>query len=790
MPLWPAFSSSPSRSSAPLAPAVRRRRGPAYVDAFAGETADLNRLYDGRVGLVMAQSPEALLMMDWRLLHGLPVGRTAGAALSIPCCDSADPDTWQGANDWTVLRGTVAGVVALPVAIEPDRPVGNDQTVSNCFEQAFANATATLTDRIKANGVASPWVKAWVDGQDAVFEACHGSAVAMPALDPAAPAWLKADRAYQEAARALYLGDNAAAASDFAAIGRDQTSPWRPMAAYLTARAYLRQALATRTPANYAAAHRAINALAAMPAATFGQSQAVGMTKTIAYRESPDKQRASLDAEMNAATLSDDAAVDFRDYVSLNDKATQPPQILDWIETIKGGTTGEPTVDDTSTDAQRAAQLNDQNAFSLAHARARWAATHDPAWLIAALSLADPSDPAASALVADAATIAPSSPAYLSVAYNQIRLTIGAAPEAQTRAPLDAILARTDLSTSERNLFLAERTQVAEDLHSFAKLALRTRVCNDEETTPNGCVRGDYNDEMQPRSVYDPAGKIGFGTDAQALIDRLPLDDRAALVSDSDLPSTLRLDLALTSWTRAVLMQDTSQIDALSVQLKTLLPLLGPDWARVVATKPGPDKRFAEFFILAKMPGLTTDLLTYTRPEGKLVDWQGSWLDWMILPAGSTKGDSAPPCLESYTPDGSCDTSAGAADTSDAAQWTTSDVVCVTFCGQGAFPLRRPDFAAAEVAKAAAERQQVPQPYHAGGPATATSVWEEVLAYAKAHPTDPRSPEALYWLGHVARYGYSHDNLSKSAFDLLHQRYPTSTWAKQTKYYYDDNQSN
>jgi len=96
---------------------------------------------------------------------------------------------------------------------------------------------------------------------------------------------------------------------------------------------------------------------------------------------------------------------------------------------------------------------------------------------------------------------------------------------------------------------------------------------------------------------------------------------------------------------------------------------------------------------------------------GKIADFQGAWYDWMILPAGSTKGDSAPPCLDAYTPNGGCDNTP---ETSDASAWATSDVVCLTYCGQGAFPLRRPDFAAAVVDRAALERKAMAQPYQDG----------------------------------------------------------------------------
>jgi hypothetical protein len=755
--------------------------GPSYIDAFGGQTADLNAFYDGRVGIVMAQSPRAQLFMAWRLLHGLPVGQAAGPALSIPCCNSPDQDTWDQSQTWTTARVTVTGVAALTDTIQTDRPIGNDATVSNCFGPAFANAAATLQDRIKTYGAASPWLKAWVAGQDAVFQGCSKTGVLMPPLDSAAPAWLRADYAYQAAALALYQGDNAGAAEDFAAIGHDASSPWRPMAPYLTARALVRQARATKTPKAFADAHAAIAALTAAPAATFAQSQAPILTMIVNERENPAKVAAALNAQLSGPTLREDAAVDFRDYVDLNDKTAQPPQILDWIATMKAETHGAPKLDPDATGDAIAASQNRVIAYCLAHAQAQWAATHDPAWLIAAMSLASPSDAAAPALVKAAASVPANAPAAVSLAYNTVRLSIASAPQAQTRAVLDAMLARHDLSISDRNLFTAERMQVAESPAAFARLALRPRVCADD-TGADGCVRGNFNDEQQPSNIYDAAGKVGLGPDARALIDRLPLADRAALVSDPTLPTTLRLDIALTSWTRAVLMQDNAQIDALALKLETLMPSLAADWTRVVKTAPGPDKRFAEFFIFAQVPGMAPDLESYTRPVGaRIADFQGAWYDWMILPAGSTKGNSAPPCLEAYTPDGGCDDTT---DTSDATLWAASDVVCLTYCGQGDFPLRRPDFAAAVVNRAALERKAMAQPY-SDGDTLGASVWDEVLAYASAHPADTRSPEALYWLVHITRYGHSHDHVSHKAFDILHQRYPNTTWAKETKYYYD-----
>ena len=62
------------------------------------------------------------------------------------------------------------------------------------------------------------------------------------------------------------------------------------------------------------------------------------------------------------------------------------------------------------------------------------------------------------------------------------------------------------------------------------------------------------------------------------------------------------------------------------------------------------------------------------------------------------------------------------------------------------------------------------------------------IAWARAHPSDPRVPEALHLAVRATHFGSSADAstspYSKEAFDLLHARYPDSPWTKQTKYWY------
>ena len=60
-----------------------------------------------------------------------------------------------------------------------------------------------------------------------------------------------------------------------------------------------------------------------------------------------------------------------------------------------------------------------------------------------------------------------------------------------------------------------------------------------------------------------------------------------------------------------------------------------------------------------------------------------------------------------------------------------------------------------------------------------------MLSYIGTHPNDTRAPETLYWLIRVGRFSGSHNHSGHRAFDLLHKRYPTSVWAKKSKYFYD-----
>lgn len=137
---------------------------PWYLDQYGGERADLQAIHDGRLGIVMARSPEPQLFIAWRILHGLKVGRAAGAALSIPCCNGPDdpyvPDAPPtGVSAWQEARKLIPGASEIDY-IQTEREGPNYTSTPNCFPDAFDTAAATLKARSEAHGAGSPEVRA------------------------------------------------------------------------------------------------------------------------------------------------------------------------------------------------------------------------------------------------------------------------------------------------------------------------------------------------------------------------------------------------------------------------------------------------------------------------------------------------------------------------------------------------------------------------------------------------------------------------------------------------------
>lgn len=163
----------------------------------------------GRLGIVPGSYRIRHLVVAYRTLrgHGLTPAEQSAAVLVDqhynPSTSESpgNPNTaWQtvgpryvaasGPQVWSGGYGPVERLV----------PGQNFETFQNCLTDAFAHATATLTDRRarygKPGGTDTPEIADWIAGQQAVFSNC-GETGQIPAPAPAgAPLWLRQDRAY------------------------------------------------------------------------------------------------------------------------------------------------------------------------------------------------------------------------------------------------------------------------------------------------------------------------------------------------------------------------------------------------------------------------------------------------------------------------------------------------------------------------------------------------------------------------------------------------------------------
>jgi hypothetical protein len=331
------------------------------------------------------------------------------------------------------------------------------------------------------------------------------------------------------------------------------------------------------------------------------------------------------------------------------------------------------------------------------------------------------------ALVAAAAKIQKGSPAYLSARYWRAALlsqVLGRKDEA--RAELDRLIAEKVGDRGDIQRLRHDRAHLARDWNELIEYGLLTPV-------------GETNEERS--TVYPIYDIASYSPDlaadsrllipvAGAAINRFAsLAEISRLQQHPALPERNRRELALAGFLRAALPGKDAEANAFAdaaIALDGELAVLFADW------KAAPDaaaKKFTAAFIALRNPGLSIDLWpTWGRgtPIDEIDNLRANW-----------------------------------------------------WCALSELPAERPAFL---------EGKEAPPDAAFGWAAGPNRLGQEVIAYAKTHPDDPRLPEALHLTVKATRYGcYGEPYLdtSKGAFGILHKRFPKSEWTQQTPYYYE-----
>ena len=234
-----------------------------------------------------------------------------------------------------------------------------------------------------------------------------------------------------------------------------------------------------------------------------------------------------------------------------------------------------------------------------------------------------------------------------------------------------------------------------------------------------------YEDDFDPGQIDDSPILDSDSVDVFNYF--APMRRLAEAAESPGLPAWPRAQLATSTWTRAFVLGNNDIADR-------AIPLLAkahPRWAAdldAFRTAQGEAKRFAGAMLIARH----ADIRPNVSSDVPAADW------WCAVRQGDLK--TAGPSAEVLS--------------------------------------------AGEQSKASQEVQRLQ-----GSGATQTFLAPIVMAWANAHPDDPRVPEGLYRLVRVTRYGCrtvdDNGRISKAAFEMLHKRYPASSWARQTPYWFD-----
>lgn len=676
-------------------------------------------------------------------------------------------------SPWAIPAGVDAGQIPTPDGIVRTINGANGRYSSylDCPPEAFHTAIDTLKDRSEKYGAGNPQLSAWVEAQDQVFSNClQGERIPEPLPAIASPL-ARADRNYQIAAAYFYAGDFAKAEAAFRASAGDHDSPWSGIASYLVARAYIRQATVGRDDdsPDMAALTNAESQLKQVVDSTKSDDLRLSAKALLDYVEvrlHPERRAAELAKALLQNSARAELAQDVHDYIFLLDKleneqyANFSPAELQSNRGAIYPKLADLRAHDDLTDWILTFQLDDAAARD--HAYEEWQQTNSPAWLVAAITKMQPGDPRAPKLIEAAETVQAAVPAYDSVTFHRFRLMMQSGGRAAVLPQLNRLLAHDagNMPRSALNLFLAMRMTYARDLGEFLKYAARVPVE----------LGGDGYAPFLYEADHPPPDSPWFDSDALMVLNRQMTPAVLTEVAGGKaLPVYLRREVARATWTRAFLLGDDPAALKLAPILATLQPDLRPDLEAFTSAETPDARRFAGTLLILRFPGLRPYITSPERstPTKRIDNLRENWWGDGLYCAWAWQFAAGAPLQPGAR--------------LNVVPWPVLEHPLPELYPTGTVP--PPSFLSrAGIADAQREWDRT-----RALPVASIVLGQEVLGWAKTHPEDQRLPEALSLAVRAGHFGCDDPNrwkVSKAAFELLHEHYPASSWAKQTRYWY------
>jgi hypothetical protein len=721
--------------------------GPFFPEAVftATHIPPLPDYYRGNLGVLQPTYARKYLFVAYRYLSGQPLSEEEIQSLLDDSSNSSSK--WQAdlfmipnaIEEWLKARDRIPGMNPLR-DIDFFRKTGVNEwsSYSNCTEDTFKTAAATLQNRIELLGIGHPGIKSWGIAQDAVFSNCARGETIPVAAEPDLPQILQYDRSYQIAAAHFYAEHYDAAAKMFHAIAADRKSPWSEIAPYLVVRCFIRKANVHEKSGTYdtnalTEAERKVRSVLNDRSRASLHPIAGKLEGFIELRLNPLDRIRTIGGTLQRQTRAGSFRQDLIDYLYLMDHASllpessmdiacQASEITDWIRAFPSS------------------EGRDQ-----AHSIEKWKTTGSAAWLVAALLSQHTGGPDVAALMNAAQKIPKDSPAYATAQYHRIRLLMEMNKQNEARTALDELLPyfRKSLQNSSLNLFLSQRLKLARNFDEFLKYSPRI---------PQRISNGDSDSDVEQ---HDEPAMALFDADSIGILNRaLPLNllSRAAT---GKLPAQLRMQLLGAVWTRAALISDDGVAAELSREMESTFPVLHSDLIVWNDAKDPDSRRFALAMLLMHFPGMNPFIQAGVPPRDKLDG------------------------IDSYRENWWCGFNSGNLDMPTRFRYGISQYEKQ----KPPEPAKSPDFLSdSDKAKFMAEWKKL-----TSIPSAPNYFAKSVLAWAEKHPKDERVPEALHLVVKSTRFGCADSrtgSYSRAAFQMLHSRYPNTSWAKSTPYWF------
>lgn len=776
---------------------------PTYTDFNAPDARDASYAL-GKLGILQRGYYHVSLFEAYRNLSAKPFHAAELDSLGFQSTSSsqqnaspsqrpAEPENWMAT--WKSTRASLLAEKSenSPTAFDPvgvTRAGMQDEryvAYYNCLSGAFENAVHTLQSRAAQFGAQSAVVKEWIAAQDQVFENCSGDMgyppTRQPAVIPAAshpedPAIIRADRAYQIAAALFYAGDFDAAQKAFEGIAKDSSSPYQKIAPYVRARVLVRKGTLQANDSEYDAdalsqAEAQLRAVLADKNSAEYHDAAQRLLGFVRIRLHRQERLHELESSLQGGSSSKSLCQDVTDYLWLLDHP-----VLTKTVTIAPASEGKPAQKGVTVDESSRLKGGDMTDWIFTFHRAgddarqhsfeRWQETKSLPWLVAALSQADAKDSAVAALFAAVSKITPDSPAYITLAFHRLRLLEQSGNAGAARHDLDLLLSQQGraMPISARNEFLALRMKLASNLAEFLQFAPRISAgATGVAPIPSG--KSDYDPGTPEYAVTRPH----FDSDASVVLtEKLPLRLLADAAKSDALPLSLRADVAVAVWTRAVQLKNDAIAREMTPVLSELVPELKDTLAEYSSAPDGQPREFAAVFAILRNPGFRPFVSAspgrgwfYSASEphfGSLDNLGDNWWCRFALSQNEQNGRGFYQMFSTLRP-------------------SLQEIYRGGVVPEPAFLSEQEKKTAADEVNALAALPSAPR-------------WLGQLAveWAKAHPDDARVPESLHLAVRAWRYGCTETdqndapNYSKEAFEILRARYPDSEWTKKTPYWF------